>query len=60
MVPVNYWSVRAVGYDGHTPAVQFHGSDTIYDQPGVPVSVYQGLMQASSMGSYHNQHIRDK
>jgi hypothetical protein len=60
MVLVNSSSIRAVGYDGYTLAVQFHTSDTIYDHPGVPHSVYIGLMQASSMGAYYNRHIRGK
>jgi hypothetical protein len=60
MVLVNSSSIRAVGYDGYTLAVQFHTSDTIYDHPGVPHSVYLGLMQASSMGAYYNRHIRGK
>jgi len=60
MVSVNSSSIRAVGYDGYTLAVQFHTSDTIYDHPGVPYSIYQGLMQASSMGAYYNRHIRGK
>ena len=60
MVLVNSSSIRAVGYDGYTLAVQFHTSDTIYDHPGVPHSVYIGLMQASSMGAYYNRYIRGK
>ena len=57
---VNSTAIRAVGYDGYTLAVQFHTSDTIYDHHGVPFSVYEGLMRASSMGAYYNQHIRGK
>ena len=60
MVLVNSSSIRAVGYDGYTLAVQFHTSDTIYDHPGVPYSVYLGLMQASSMGAFYNRFIRGK
>ena len=60
MMSVNSSSIRAVGYDGYTLAVQFHTSDTIYDHPGVPYSVYLGLMQASSMGAFYNRFIRGK
>ena len=60
MVSVNSSSIRAVGYDGYTLAVQFHTSDTIYEHPGVPHSVYRELMQASSMGAYYNRYIRGK
>jgi hypothetical protein len=57
---VNSSAIRAVGYDGDTLAVQFHTSDTIYSHHGVPYSVYVGLMHASSMGAYYNQHIRGR
>jgi hypothetical protein len=60
MTLVNSSSIRAVGYDGYYLYVQFHGSDTIYSHPGVPYSVYAGLMQASSMGAYYNRYIRGK
>lgn len=57
---VNSLALRAVGYDGYTLAVVFHTSDTVYKHPGVPLSVYLGLMAAASMGAYYNQHIRGK
>ena len=60
MTPVNSSAIRAVGYDGYTLAVLFHTSDTVYEHPGVPYSVYKGLMRASSTGAYYNQHIRGK
>lgn len=60
MVLVNSSSIRAVGYDGYTLAIQFHSSDTIYDYDGAPYSVYQGLMRASSMGAYYNRYNRAK
>ena len=52
-------SIRAVGYDGYTLTVEFH-SGRIYDHPGVPEDVFHGLMQASSMGTYYNHHIRGR
>ena len=58
--PVNSSAIRAVSYDGHTLAVLFHTSDTVYDHPGVPEAVFHGLMNALSMGAYYNQHIRGK
>ncbi len=59
LIPVNSSAIRAVGYDGHTLTVQFH-TGRIYDHPGVPYSVFAGLMQASSMGVYYNRYIRGK
>jgi KTSC domain len=57
---VNSSSIRAVGYDGSHLFVQFHTSGEIYDHPGVPYSVYAGLMRASSMGAYYNRYIRGR
>jgi hypothetical protein len=59
MISVNSSAIRAVGYDGHTLTVEFH-SGRIHDHPGVPYSVYVGLMQAASKGSFYNQYIRGR
>jgi hypothetical protein len=59
MMLVNSSAIRAVGYDGYTLTVEFHTGRT-YDHPGVPYSVYTGLMQAGSMGAFYNRHIRGK
>jgi KTSC domain len=53
-------AIRAVGYAGGTLAVLFHTSDIVYAHPHVPLSVFHGLMAASSMGNYYNQFIRGK
>lgn len=60
LIPVHSSAIRAIGYDGYTLAVLFHTSDTVYTHPGVPLSVYLGLMGAASMGAYYNQHIRGR
>ena len=60
MIAVNSSAIRAVGYDGHTLAVQFHTNNTVYCHHGVPYSVYSALMGASSMGAYYNRYIRGK
>lgn len=60
LFPVNSSSIRAVGYDGYTLSVLFCTSDMVYDHPGVPYSVYAGLMSAASMGAYYNRHIRGR
>jgi hypothetical protein len=59
MTSVNSSVIRAVGYDGHTLRVEFHNTG-VYDHPGVPYSVYSGLMNASSKGAYYNRYIRGK
>jgi hypothetical protein len=60
MMPVNSSAIAAVGFDGHTLAVQFHTSDAIYCHHGVPYDVYAEFMHASSMGAYYNRYIRGK
>ena len=60
LIPVNSSAIRAVGYDGYMLAVLFHTSDTVYEHPGVPPSVYFGLMHADSMGAYYNRCIRGR
>ena len=59
LIPVNSSAIRAVGYDGHTLTVEFHTGRT-YDHPGVPYSVYVEFMNASSLGTYYNRHIRGR
>ncbi len=49
-----------MGYDGHALAVQFHTSGTVYTHPGVPYSVYVGLLRAASKGAYYNRMIRGR
>jgi hypothetical protein len=56
---VNSSAIRAIGCDGSTLTVQFHNG-RIYDHPGVPYSVYEGLMLAPSKGAYYNHYIRGR
>lgn len=60
LILVSSTSIRAVGYDGYTLAVQFHTSDTVYMHPGVPYAVYAGFIHASSLGAYYNRYIRGR
>ncbi len=60
LIPVNSSAIRKVGYNGSTLAVLFHTSDTVYEHPRVPRSVFLRFMAASSKGGYYNIHIRGK
>lgn len=60
LILVNSSSIRGVGWSANHLFVQFHTRDEIYDHPGVPYSVYAGLMNASSMGAYYNRYIRGR
>jgi KTSC domain len=57
---VNSSNLVAVGYDSFTQTlrIQFHSGT--YDYYNVPISVYQGLMNATSKGKYHHQYIKNK
>jgi len=59
LIPVQSEAIRAIGYDGYTLVVVFHNSGR-YDHPGVPESVFNGLMRSSSKGRYYTQNIRGK
>lgn len=52
-------NLASVGYDSTTQTLEIkflHGS--VYQYLNVPLSVYQGLMAASSHGSYFDQNIK--
>lgn len=58
-VSVSSSNVAAVGYDDltNTLGVKFlNGSE--YHYGGVPKEVYEGLLSASSVGSYFDQHVK--
>lgn len=59
--PVKSSNIREVGYDApsQTLEVQFR-TGGVYQYLGVPHSVYQGLMQAASHGSYFQRHVRNR
>ena len=59
LISVNSSAIRAVGYDGSTLTVEFQNG-RVYDHPGVPYEVFEGLMQASSKGAYYNARIRGR
>lgn len=59
LTPVRSSAIRAVGYVGDTLTIKFH-SGRVYDHPGVPYSVYVGLLQAASKGGFYNRCIRGR
>jgi hypothetical protein len=61
MIHVTSTAIRAVGYDENTLTltVEFR-SGRVYDHPGVPYHHFEGLLNASSVGTYYNNHIRGK
>ncbi len=57
--PVSSSNLRSVGYDGWTGTLEVEfRSGAIYQHYGVPASLYHGLMDAISKGSYYHYHLR--
>lgn len=56
---VNSSNLVAVGYDSSSQTLRIQFNNGTYDYHGVPQHVYQGLMSASSHGSYHARHIKN-
>lgn len=59
MIPVNSSAIAAIGYENGVLAVRFHNTGT-YLHPGVPYSVFEGLLRAGSKGAYYNARIRGR
>jgi hypothetical protein len=59
--PVESTLIRSVGYDPAASILEIElaESNKIYAYYDVPYSVYEELMDARSLGSYFNEHIRD-
>jgi hypothetical protein len=55
-------AIRRAEYNEQTRtlSIWFTESGGPYDYYGVPASVYQGLLNARSKGTYFNDHIRDQ
>jgi len=59
--PVSSSNICSIGYepDTRTLEVEFH-SGGVYQYFAVPESVYRGLMQSPSKGSYFLDHIKGR
>jgi hypothetical protein len=60
-IPARSSNIQSIGYEAETRTleVEFH-TGGVYQYSGVPETVYQGLMRASSKGSYFHDHIKDR
>ncbi len=57
--PVASSNVASVGYDPNTMTLEVEFMNgSVYQYFDVPETVYQGLMNASSIGTYLNQNIK--
>ena len=60
-VTVESSALATIAYDGTRELLQLEFSGrALYQYFGVPAAVYEGLLSASSKGSYFNQAIRGK
>ncbi|MBE9156990.1 KTSC domain-containing protein [Nodosilinea sp. LEGE 06152] len=58
-ISVSSSNLASVGYDLSTQVLEVEFlNGSIYQYLGVPSSVYDGLMAASSHGSYLDQHVK--
>ena len=58
MIPVSSTNISAIGYEGTTLYVRFH-QGSVYAYFNVPRHVYEGLMSASSHGSYLANYVKN-
>ena len=53
-------NLHSVGYDPVTMILEIEfNSGGIYQYSGVPANIHQGLMSASSHGTFFHQYIKD-
>lgn len=58
MIPVSSSDLASVGYENGTLYIAFN-SGGLYSYSNVPISVYNGLLAASSHGKYFHQFIKN-
>ena len=53
--------LKSVGYDNETQTLEIEfNSGPVYEYNNVPASIYEGLINAHSLGLYFNQNIKDQ
>ena len=59
--PVTSSNIRSIGYDStsETLEVEFTSGD-VYQYAGVHVNEYEGVLRATSKGTYLNARIKDR
>lgn len=59
MISVSSSSVAAIGYDADTAILRVeYLTGSLYEYIGVPVDIYEGLLYASSVGTYLNLYVK--
>lgn len=60
MRPVASSNLVSIGYDAETQTLRIRFRNSLYDYYDVPQFVFEGLMNASSKGSYHAAYIKNR
>jgi hypothetical protein len=60
MIPLDSSAIAAAGYDGRNLYIWFQSGPKIYEFPNVPYSVFMGLIESSSPGTYYHLNIHDR
>lgn len=58
--PVSSSNISSIGYDVDSQIleIEFHGG-SVYSYSGVPLSEYEGIMNADSKGKYFHANIKN-
>jgi len=57
--PVQSSNLVSAGYDENASTLEIEFRSGIYQYYDVPLHIFEELMSASSVGSYHNQYIKN-
>jgi hypothetical protein len=62
MIYFDSTAVHGARYDPETRTLflQFASGAQVYEYPGVPEHIFEGLLAADSKGQYYNTYIRDQ
>jgi len=61
MIPVQSSNIESIGYESSTETLHVRFTDgSTYEYKGVPSFIYDGLMSASSHGSFLNREIKNQ
>jgi len=54
-------TIVAIGYDPDTSTLEVEFKNgTVYEYDGVPVEIYEGIMNSNSHGKYLNAHVKER
>ncbi|MFB2660930.1 KTSC domain-containing protein [Shewanella mangrovisoli] len=57
--PIESSNLVSVGYDENTSTLEIEFRSGTYQYFDVPYHIYEGLINASSAGSFHHQNIKN-